>query len=144
LPLPDLNEIIEFILKNVQDPKKIIELGIGFNVDVLLSLQEKLPETTIIAVDSSQEVVEAINTEFGIKAILDDITKPNYQIYYNADLLYSIRPPLELVSPMIKLAKKIKTPLIIRPLSSELPDETLLKKFKMFNTKYSVLLYLKN
>ncbi len=58
----------------------------------------------------------------GLKVIVDDITRPDLSLYEGIDLIYSMRPPPELIPYMERLANKISAGLIIKPLSSEYID----------------------
>ncbi|MCI6775146.1 UPF0146 family protein [Methanobrevibacter boviskoreani] len=51
--------------------------------------------------------------------IKDDLTNPDYDLYRNLDLIYSIRPPHELQPYILNLARNIKSYLIIKPLTGE-------------------------
>jgi len=49
----------------------------------------------------------------------DDIFCPSLALYRNTDVIYSIRPPLELVPPLIALARRVNCDLIIYHLGFE-------------------------
>ena len=71
---------------------------------------------------SSKENITLIKTDIAPKdstVIKDDITTPNLKLYYDVDIIYSIRPPSELQPYLIKLAEDINSQLIIKPLTNE-------------------------
>ena len=92
-----------------KNPTKIAEIGVGkFNgvYDFL----------------NSKENVEIIKTDISPTdpdVIKDDITNPNLKIYNGVDIIYSIRPPHEIQPHLIRLALKINSQLIIKPLFNE-------------------------
>lgn len=51
--------------------------------------------------------------------VFDDITNPNMDLYDNAKIIYSIRPPQELQPYIGNIAKEIGAKLIIKPLFNE-------------------------
>jgi len=68
--------------------------------------------------------------------IKDDITNPNYKLYENIDVIYSIRPPSELHPYLMNLRDKTNSILIIKPLFNE--DINIKnKKMKLKNYKSS-------
>jgi uncharacterized UPF0146 family protein len=89
------------------------EIGVGHFPDVALALTER--------------GVRVIGTDIkpfphrGLKVIVDDITRPDLSKYSATDLLYSLRPPPELVPYMNWLATKVSADLIVKPLASEYP-----------------------
>ena len=137
--------IVEFIAELLPKPKKIIEVGVGKLPKIALKLAEKFPEAEIIVTDIDSQIIQQIGQQYPqIKAIKDDITKPNIELYQNADLIYSIRPPPELALYLLKLAKKIGVPLIIRPLNSETHEiQSILEKAKVIHFKQSTLILLR-
>jgi uncharacterized UPF0146 family protein len=50
---------------------------------------------------------------------MDDVTEPDFSLYSSVDLIYSLRPPQELVPYMVRLAKTISADLIVKPLTSD-------------------------
>lgn len=90
------------------------EIGIGHFPDVAFELLNR--GIRVFATDIQQFRYR------GLKVIVDDITSPVLSLYDGIDLIYSMRPPPELVPYMAMLAKKIFADLIIKPLSSEYID----------------------
>ena len=69
-----------------------------------------------------RENITLIKTDISPKdstVIKDDITKPNLELYEGTEIIYSIRPPSELQPYLVKLAQKINSQLIIKPLTNE-------------------------
>ena len=74
----------------------------------------------------------------GLKVVMDDITTPDLSAYTDIDLLYSLRPPPELIPYMVRLARTLSSDLIVKPLASEYPDGQLInhKNTTFFLWKY--------
>lgn len=90
---------------------KTVEIGIGHCPDVAFALLRR--GVHVFATD-----IEEFRYG-GLKVIVDDIVEPNPSAYPPSDLIYSLRPPSELVPFMMRLAERLSTDLIIKPLSSE-------------------------
>lgn len=102
------NDFSEYIIANYGNASLIVEVGVGgFNM-VASTLKEHL-NLDIIMTDIKPYA----------DVTVDDITNPNLEIYRNADLIYSIRPPEELQSHIIQVAESVGADLIIKPLSTE-------------------------
>ena len=90
------------------------EIGIGHFPDAACALLKKglkVFATDILPVHHA-----------GIRIVIDDVTSPDTALYNDIDLIYSLRPPPELVPYMKILAEVIPADLIIKPLSSEYPE----------------------
>lgn len=59
--------------------------------------------------------------------MVDDITDPDFSIYKDVEIVYSIRPPVELIPYMQCLANAIYADLIVRPLTSDHIEGRLVK-----------------
>ncbi|MBM4128494.1 MAG: hypothetical protein FJ243_00055 [Nitrospira sp.] len=92
---------------------QVVEIGIGHAPDVAFALLERGVE--VFATD-----IRPFHYS-GIYIIRDDITQPDTSRYREADLLYSLRPPPELVPYMVKIARTLSTHLIVKPLDTEHP-----------------------
>ena len=88
---------------------KIAEIGVGKFDRIANSLNER-ENITIIKTDISPKDATVIR---------DDITNPDIDIYKDVDIIYSIRPPSELQPHLVRLAEKIDSQLIIKPLTNE-------------------------
>lgn len=64
----------------------------------------------------------------GLKVMVDDVTQPNWSLFAGMDLIYSLRPPLELVPYMKELARRVGAGLIVKPLSAEYPGGQLVRR----------------
>jgi len=109
----DYKDFAEYIINRYPKAKKVLEVGVGRDFSVLKELEKFGLDvfSTDINPDSP-------------KTIYDDVVVPRMNLYRDADLIYSIRPPLELYPYLEKLAENIKVPLLIRPL---LTDHTFTK-----------------
>lgn len=87
----------------------VAELAIGHFYDVS-NIIEKYDNINLIKTDIKPTQEDIIK---------DDLKNPNYNLYRDIDLMYSIRPPYELQPYIFNLAKTIKCQLIIKPLSGE-------------------------
>lgn len=88
-----------------------VEIGIGHFPDVAFALLDK--GISVFATDIRPFHYRKL------KVIVDDITKPDLSLYDGINLIYSMRPPPEVVPYMERLAEKVSADLIIKPLSSE-------------------------
>lgn len=90
-----------------------VEIGIGHFPDVAFALQDK--GIKVFATDIIPFYYD------GLIVKTDDVMKPEINVYSNVELIYSLRPPSELIPFMLQLAKRLKSDLIIKPLHSEFP-----------------------
>jgi uncharacterized UPF0146 family protein len=97
----------------------VVEIGIGHFPDVAFALLQQ--GVRIFATD-----IRPFHYS-GLKVIMDDIVEPDLSVYPALDLIYSLRPPSELVPYMVRFAKRLSTDLIIKPLSSEYPEGQLIR-----------------
>ena len=118
MKLKDVENIIEYIINNYKYSKKIVEVGVGKLPQIALGLKEKLPETEIIVTDLDPHILEQLSSQY-IKTVVDDICSPDMRVYYNSDLIYSVRPPPEFQYYLLRIAKIVKADLILRLLTNE-------------------------
>lgn len=90
---------------------KAIEIGIGQFPDVAFALLKK--GVLVFATD-----IRPFHYS-GLRVIVDNIMEPFLHVYNSVDLIYSLRPPSELVPYIVQLARRLSTDLIIKPLASE-------------------------
>src|SRR5664280_1900787 len=105
----------EYIIANYKNASLIVEVGVGGFPLVALTLQEHLNIDIIITdIKPYHDMV-----------VVDNITKPDLNIYRGASLIYSIRPPEELQNHIKRVAEVVGADLIIKPLSTEFigPDK---------------------
>ncbi len=112
--MKELSLIAEWIAENYPSAEKIIEIGVGKTSLTMEKLNELLPKATLIATDNKEVTVPD-----EIKFKQDDVTNPDLSIYQNTDLIFSIRTPPELYPPIFELAEKVKTDVLVKPVSSE-------------------------
>ncbi len=91
-----------------------VEIGIGHFPDVAFALQGR--GVKVFATD-----IQPFHYD-GLTVITDDITKPDLSAYSFIELVYSLRPPYELIPFILRLAKRLRADLIIKPLYSEYPQ----------------------
>ena len=96
------------------------EIGVGHFPDVAQALSKA--GVRVFATD-----IRRFRHE-GLEVVVDDITEPNKPLYAGVELIYSIRPPVELVPYMERLAKEIGAALVVKPLSSEHPGGRLSRR----------------
>lgn len=107
-----MKDLSEYIVSRYRNA---VEIGIGHFPDIAFNLLVR--GVRVFATDITQFHYE------GLMVIVDDITEPDIPIYKGSDLIYSIRPPMELVPYMKKLAQFLSADLIVKSLSSEYPGE---------------------
>jgi hypothetical protein len=112
--------LIEYISRNYSG--KIVEVCSGKMFRVAIELKKR--GFDVICVD-----VKAIDTP-DIRFIQDDIINPKDEIYSNASLIYSIRPPYELYKHILKIAEKNNADCIIKPFYGEIPEEFRLMNYR--------------
>lgn len=135
-------EIAEFISQRYFSAKKIVEIGVGLSPYVALHLSSKLPEAEIIVTDVDERVVKWL-LKLGLKVFMDDVSKPRLRLYESADLIYSIRPPFELIPKIMELGEIISSDVLIAPLSEDAYLSELDQKLKRIRLKEAVIYLLK-
>nr|MDO8080649.1 UPF0146 family protein [Candidatus Freyarchaeota archaeon] len=138
MKLIDAEHIIEYIVSNYRNSRKIVEVGVGRSPEIAIGLEKKLPEAEIIVTDVNPHILEQISNCHRIKTAVDDIISPNMKIYKNSGLIYSIRPPPELQYYLLRIANIVKADLILRLLTNE-PLCIYHPKHKIINYKKTVL-----
>ena len=104
------DDFAEYILSEVGEKRvKIAEIGVG-KFDKISDELSKHENITVIKTD----ILPKDST-----VIEDDVTNPNLDLYDGVDIIYSIRPPGELQPYLVRLAQKIDSQLIIKPLTNE-------------------------
>lgn len=106
-----IEDLVDFIAERYGNAA---EIGVGHFPDVALGLKRR--GVRVFATDIRPVYYEDIDV------FVDDITSPNLVPYKGINLIYSMRPPPELVPYMVRLAKTISADVIIKPLSSEYPE----------------------
>ena len=91
-----------------------VEIGIGHFPDVAFALLKR--QVRLFATDIRPFQYPGLNV------VVDDITEPELSLYRGMKLIYSMRPPPELIPYMKRLARLISADLILKPLSDEYID----------------------
>lgn len=89
----------------------IAEIGIGHFPYIAFALIQK--GVKVFATDVKQFQY------YGLSVLLDNITEPDFSLYSSVDLVYSLRPPPELIPYIIRLAKAVSADVIVKPLTSD-------------------------
>ena len=125
------NDLEEYILKLAIENSektgkntKIVEIGAGKFQTISKNLNENENIDVVMTdIDPANENI-----------ILDDVFNPNMNIYKDADILFSIRPPAELQEAIMKIRDEVNATLIIKPLFNEdLNMKTKKMKLKNYN-----------
>ena len=111
-------EIANIISKLYPNARKIVEIGVGKSPYTALYLKDLLPKAEIIVTDADRGAVKYA-LSLNLNSVYDDVNDPNLEIYEGADIIYSIRPPFELIPKLESLRTKIKVDVIIAPLSED-------------------------
>ncbi len=114
-------QLLEFITENYRSARKIVEVGVGHRIDVAQRLKEHLLETDVVVTDKDETWPRQHRTH-NVNVVIDDATAPHLPLYRQASLIYSLHPPVELVSPLEKLCDEVRSDLLIVPLSDEQGD----------------------
>jgi len=120
LELHDTEDLLEFIARSYGKARKIVEIGVGTYPWIAKGAKERLPETKVVVTDTNEETLATIKKACPeIEVVCDDVFNPRMKVYEKADLIYSLRPPPEMVRDIMKLASKVGCDVLIRPY----PDE---------------------
>ncbi len=109
-------QIADYIHKNYSG--KVVEVGIGYNWIVALELRKR--GFHVIATDIREIPIR--NIDF----ILDDVTNPKLDVYTDSSLIYSIRPPPDIVPYIVRLGKAVGADILVRPFGNEFYDGKLI------------------
>ncbi len=96
---------------------KVVEVGIGYNWKVALRLKDLGFE--VVATDLKP-------IDVPVEFYVDDVTDPKVEIYEGASLIYTIRPPPEIVPYVLRIAEVVKSDVIVRPFGNEFYDGRLI------------------
>ena len=125
------NDLEEYILKLAIENSektgkntKIVEIGAGKFQTISKNLNENENIDVVMTdIDPANENI-----------IRDDVFNQNMNIYKDADILFSIRPPAELQEAIMKIRDEVNATLIIKPLFNEdLNMKTKKMKLKNYN-----------
>jgi len=90
-----------------------VEIGVGENLVAARILRDA--GVSIRCTD-----IRPVPSEPGIPVARDDIFSPRETLYTGADLLYAIRPGVEMVPPLIALAERTGADLLVYHLGNEI------------------------
>lgn len=92
--------------------KDVVEVGIGQNTVAAEVIQDA-------GVRVRGRDIRPLDPLAGIDFALDDIFRPDLSLYRGADLIYAIRPGVEMIPSLIALATELDTTLIVYHLGDE-------------------------
>src|SRR5665647_453757 len=99
----------EYIAKNYNNT---VEVGIGKNTEAIR-----------ILLDAGSRVrctdVREVTLPEWLCFTIDDVFSPDISLYKGADVIYSIRPAIEMIPPLLALARTINCDLIVYHLGFE-------------------------
>jgi len=135
--LPDLTDLVDYIVSHYSSASKIVEVGIGRLPNIALELKKRLKQTEIIVVDVNDSIINGYRDNFNnIECLQDDVFDPKGRIYKSASLIYSIRPPPELHEQIAGLGMNVKADVLIRPFGREsLSTGKKTRKFSLINNR---------
>jgi uncharacterized UPF0146 family protein len=90
----------------------VVEVGVGDNLHAARRIRDA--GVSIRCTD-----IRPMPSADGIPVVKDDIFSPDEGLYSGADLLYAIRPGVEMVPPMISLAERTGADLLVYHLGNE-------------------------
>jgi triosephosphate isomerase len=95
---------------------KVVEVGVGTSLAVATKIKHRLPSAQVIITDRDSQVLEKIDKKShfaGLKTVVDDISYPSKYIYENADVIYSMNTPKEIIKSLMSLAQQTQADLIL-------------------------------
>lgn len=114
--LLDTKDLVDFVIKNYSNVERIVEIGVGAYPSVAVHLKKLLPSVSVIVTDIDRVQLATIKEAYvELEPVYDNIFEPQLTVYRGADLIYSIRPPPEMIPEIMKLAVKVGSDLLIRP-----------------------------
>jgi uncharacterized protein len=91
---------------------RAVEVGVGNNTVAAETLAGK---GVLIGCTDVREIQLPADLRFS----MDDVFSPRLALYEGADVIYSIRPAIEMIPPLIDLAKEIDCDLVVYHLGFE-------------------------
>ena len=108
-----------------------VEIGVGHFPDVAFELLRR--RVSVFATDIRPFRYTGLNI------IVDDVTEPDVSLYRGIKLIYSMRPPPELIPYIRRLASMMSADVIIKPLSDEYIDG-----YKLMQNENVTFFHMKN
>lgn len=93
--------------------RRVAEIGIGNN----FTTASRLHAAGLLAFATD---LNPSKSHLSIPVIREDIFSPSDGRYENIDLIYAIRPGIEMIPPMLNLATRVNSDLIIYHLGNEI------------------------
>jgi uncharacterized UPF0146 family protein len=90
-----------------------VEVGIGKNTVAAECIRDSGKK--ILCTDIKKTVPDE-----GLNFVLDDIFEPSTDLYSGAEVIYAIRPGIEMIPPLISLARRVNADLLVYHLGFEL------------------------
>ena len=119
-----MDAIAEYILQNYS--RKVVEVCVGNYFKVAERIAEKLD---VVCVDwKIPKKMPKVKTE--LRFVVDDVMEPNLSIYEGSELIYSLRPPLELYYYIVRISEAVGADCLIRPFGNEFSNEGRLINYK--------------
>jgi hypothetical protein len=100
----------EYIGRNY---RSVVEIGVGENLAAARTIRDA-------GIPVRCTDIRPVTSGDGMPVVRDDIFSPEDGLYEGADLLYAIRPGVEMVPPMIALAGRIHADLLVYHLGDEI------------------------
>lgn len=93
--------------------RRVVEVGVGNNPEAarLVAAAGALVLCTDIRPGIRHD---------GLAVATDDIFEPDLRLYEGADLIYAVRPGVEMVPPLIALARRVDSDLLVYHLGCEI------------------------
>ncbi len=114
-----MSDQVEYYIKeNYESVRKIVEVGVGHRIDIAIGVKMLLPNVEVIVTDKDESWVRTRRTP-RVQAVADDVMFPSLPVYEGAGLIYSLRPPLEMVPALERLAERVGADLLVVPISDE-------------------------
>lgn len=92
--------------------KDVVEVGIGQNTVVAEVIRDA-------GVRVRCRDIRPLDAPTGIDFAFDDIYKPDLSLYLGADLIYAIRPGVEMIPSLVALAAELNATLLVYHLGDE-------------------------
>lgn len=125
--MDEFKTIAQYIAERYKSAIKIVEVGAGRTTSLAAEVKRLLPDSRVVIVDLEKPPIMPSGVEF----FKDDLMNPNLEIYEEADLIYSFRPPFELYGHLLDVARKVGADLLLKPVTDErVPEEGKLVNYR--------------
>jgi uncharacterized UPF0146 family protein len=93
--------------------RRAVEVGIGNNPEAARLI--KAAGALMLCTDIRPGI-----RHDGLAVVTDDVFEPDLRLYEGADLIYAVRPGVEMVPPLIALARRVNSDLLVYHLGCEI------------------------